>query len=56
MLSRYRADARVAGPGYQVKQKTQFSYELWRSPERRLTLSSSANSQAAAYGPSRDSL
>jgi hypothetical protein len=32
--------------GYQVKQKTQFSYELWRSPERRLTLSSSANSQA----------
>ena len=32
--------------GYQIKQKTQFTYELWRSPERRLTISSSANSQA----------
>jgi len=32
--------------GYQIKQKTQFTYELWRSPERRLTISSTANSQA----------
>ncbi|MGZ4858379.1 MAG: tetratricopeptide repeat protein [Candidatus Angelobacter sp.] len=32
--------------GIQVKQKAQFTYELWRSPERRLTISSSANSQA----------
>jgi hypothetical protein len=32
--------------GYQVKQKAQFTYELWRSPEKRLTISSSANSQA----------
>ena len=32
--------------GYQIKQKAQFSYELWRSPERRLTISSSGSSQA----------
>ena len=32
--------------GYQIKQKTEFTYELWRSPEKRLTISSSANSQA----------
>jgi hypothetical protein len=32
--------------GYQVKQKAQFTYELWRSPEGRLTISSGAISQA----------
>jgi tetratricopeptide (TPR) repeat protein len=32
--------------GYQIRQKAQFTYELWRSPERRLTISSGANSQA----------
>lgn len=32
--------------GYQIKQKTQFTYELWRSPEKRLTISSGASSQA----------
>jgi hypothetical protein len=32
--------------GYQIKQKTQFTYELWRSPEKRLVISSSADSQA----------
>jgi len=32
--------------GYQIKQKTQFTYELWRSPERRITISSCASSQA----------
>jgi len=32
--------------GYQIKQKAQFTYELWRSPERRLVISSSVNSQA----------
>ncbi len=32
--------------GYQVKQKAQFTYELWRSPEKRLTISSSAKSEA----------
>lgn len=32
--------------GYQIKQKAQFTCELWRSPERRLTISSGANSQA----------
>jgi tetratricopeptide (TPR) repeat protein len=31
--------------GYEIKQKTQFTYELWRSPERRLTISSGASSQ-----------
>jgi len=32
--------------GYQIKQNAQFAYELWRSPERRLTISSAASSQA----------
>ncbi|MGB8128707.1 MAG: tetratricopeptide repeat protein [Candidatus Angelobacter sp.] len=32
--------------GYQIKQKAQFTYELWRSPEKRLTISSSGSSQA----------
>lgn len=32
--------------GYQVKQKAQFTYELWRFPEKRLAISSSVNSQA----------
>jgi len=32
--------------GYQVKQKVGLTYELFRWPERRFTLSSSANSQA----------
>lgn len=32
--------------GYQIKQKAQFTYELWRWPERRLTISSGASSQA----------
>ncbi len=32
--------------GYQIKQSTQLNYELWRSPEKRLTISSSASSQA----------
>ncbi len=32
--------------GYQLKQKTQMTYELWRSPERRLTLSSAVSSLA----------
>ena len=36
----------LVAQGYQIKQKTQFTYELWRSPERRLTISSGANSQA----------
>ena len=33
--------------GYQIKQKAQFTYELWRSPEKRLVISSSGSSQAA---------
>jgi tetratricopeptide (TPR) repeat protein len=32
--------------GYQIKQKAQITYELWRLPERRLTLTSGLNSQA----------
>ena len=32
--------------GYQMKQKAQFTYELWRSPEKRLVISSSGSSQA----------
>ena len=32
--------------GYQIKQKAQFTYELWRSPEKRVTVSSSVTSQA----------
>jgi hypothetical protein len=31
--------------GYQIKQKAQFTYELWRSPEKRMTISTRANSQ-----------
>ena len=29
--------------GYQIKQKAQFTYELWRSPEKRMVISSSGN-------------
>lgn len=36
----------LVAKGYQIKQKAQFTYELWRSPEKRLTISSSGNSQA----------
>jgi hypothetical protein len=36
----------VLAKGYQIKQKAQFTYELWRSPEKRLTISSSGTSQA----------
>jgi tetratricopeptide (TPR) repeat protein len=36
----------LAAKGYQIKQKAQFTYELWRSPEKRLVISSSGNSQA----------
>ncbi|HEX4606260.1 MAG TPA: tetratricopeptide repeat protein, partial [Candidatus Angelobacter sp.] len=32
--------------GYQLKQKTRFTYELWRVPERRLTIFSGVSSQA----------
>ena len=32
--------------GYQVKQTARFDYELWRSPERRLTVASGLSSQA----------
>jgi Tetratricopeptide repeat len=32
--------------GYQIKQKAQFTYELWRSPEKRLVISSGGSSQA----------
>jgi tetratricopeptide (TPR) repeat protein len=32
--------------GYQIKQKGQFTYELWRSPEKRLVISSGGSSQA----------
>jgi tetratricopeptide (TPR) repeat protein len=32
--------------GYQIKQKAQFTYELWRSPEKRLVVSSNGISQA----------
>jgi tetratricopeptide (TPR) repeat protein len=32
--------------GYELKQKAQLNYELWRSPERRITVSSGATSQA----------
>jgi tetratricopeptide (TPR) repeat protein len=32
--------------GYELKQKAQLTYELWRSPERRFILFSSATSQA----------
>jgi Tetratricopeptide repeat len=36
----------LVAKGYQIKQKAQFTYELWRSPEKRMTISSSGNSQA----------
>jgi hypothetical protein len=36
----------LLAPGYQLKQTAQLGYELWRSPERRITISSSAGSQA----------
>jgi hypothetical protein len=32
--------------GYQIKHTARITYELWRSPERRLTISSGASSQA----------
>ncbi|MGB9122752.1 MAG: tetratricopeptide repeat protein [Candidatus Angelobacter sp.] len=32
--------------GYQIKQQARFTYELWRSPEKRLVISSGGNSQA----------
>ena len=32
--------------GYQVKQSARVTYELWRSPERRMSISSGATSQA----------
>jgi tetratricopeptide (TPR) repeat protein len=32
--------------GYQLKQKAQLTYELWRVPERRLTVSTGASSEA----------
>ena len=38
--------AELLAKGYQIKQKAQFTYELWRSPEKRLTISSSGSSQA----------
>ncbi|MGC2697045.1 MAG: tetratricopeptide repeat protein [Candidatus Angelobacter sp.] len=36
----------LAAKGYQIKQKVQFTYELWRSPEKRLIIAGSGNSQA----------
>jgi hypothetical protein len=36
----------LVAKGYQIKQKAQFTYELWRSPEKRLVISGSGNSQA----------
>jgi hypothetical protein len=36
----------LVAKGYQIKQKAQFTYELWRSPEKRLVIFSSGNSQA----------
>jgi hypothetical protein len=36
----------LLGKGYQIKQKAQFTYELWRSPEKRLVISGSGSSQA----------
>jgi hypothetical protein len=36
----------LVAKGYQIKQKAQFTYELWRSPEKRLVISSGGNSQA----------
>jgi tetratricopeptide (TPR) repeat protein len=36
----------LVAKGYQIKQKAQFTYELWRSPEKRLVISSDGKSQA----------
>jgi hypothetical protein len=36
----------LVAKGYQIKQKAQFTYELWRSPEKRLVVTGSGNSQA----------
>ena len=36
----------LVAKGYQIKQKAQFTYELWRSPEKRLVISSGGSSQA----------
>ena len=36
----------LVAKGYQIKQKAQFTYELWRSPEKRLVIFSSGNSQS----------
>ena len=39
----------LLSPGWQLKQITQINYELWRSPEKRFTISGSLNSQAARF-------
>jgi hypothetical protein len=39
-------NGQLLAPGYQLKQTAQLGYELWRSPEHRLTLSSDGTSQA----------
>jgi hypothetical protein len=36
----------LVAKGYQIKQQARFTYELWRSPEKRLVIASSGNSQA----------
>jgi len=36
----------LVAKGYQIKQKAQFTYVLWRSPEKRLVIFSSGSSQA----------
>jgi tetratricopeptide (TPR) repeat protein len=36
----------LVAKGYQIKQKAQFTYELWRWPEKRLVISSSGTSLA----------
>jgi hypothetical protein len=36
----------LVAKGYQIKEKAHFTYELWRSPEKRLVISSSGSSQA----------
>lgn len=38
--------AQLLARGYQIKETSALSYELWRSPERRLTMTSGVNSQA----------
>jgi len=37
----------LVAKGYQIKQKAQFTYELWRSPEKRLVIFSGGNSQGS---------